>query len=323
MLEQSKNVERVHVKSLTTTPKPEQVIELSIDLDKMVAELTEELDVEALLAEPTEFIRENEYSENLLDDLLNNDDLLDKLQDDLATLATIGIIPLEFANQPGDSWYLEEDVVIEETKCVALVREELEEVRFKKWMKVRYLRPLYIKAHVNGKPINRVLIDGGVMLNIMPYSTFKRLGKSHKDLKETNMTISNFTRASTPALGFLIVELTMGSKMTNIVFFVMDSKPGYTVLLCREWIYANQCVPSTLHQQLQFWISDQVEVDPFHFTTNVRIQDAMLYSVKIEPISQPEDIALDSIKSFDLPLDKFKVIMEVDLWPTRIRNKGT
>ena len=47
-------------------------------------------------------IRENEYLENLLDDLLNNDDLLDELQNDLAMVVTIGIIPPEFANQDGD-----------------------------------------------------------------------------------------------------------------------------------------------------------------------------------------------------------------------------
>ena len=47
-------------------------------------------------------IRENEYLENLLDDLLNNDDLLDELQDDPAMVVIIGIIPLEFADQDGD-----------------------------------------------------------------------------------------------------------------------------------------------------------------------------------------------------------------------------
>ena len=40
---------------------------------------------------------------NLLDDLLNNDNLLDKLQDDLATIATVRIIPLEFADWDGNS----------------------------------------------------------------------------------------------------------------------------------------------------------------------------------------------------------------------------
>ena len=45
----------------------------------MATEPSEEFDVKALLAEPIEFIRENEYFENMLDDLLNNNDLLDEL----------------------------------------------------------------------------------------------------------------------------------------------------------------------------------------------------------------------------------------------------
>ena len=97
MLEQSKTIEREPVKSPITTPKPTQTIELSKELNKMVAELTEELDVEDLLAEPTKFIREGEYLKNMLDDLLNNDDLLDDFQDDLAIIEIVGIIPLEFA----------------------------------------------------------------------------------------------------------------------------------------------------------------------------------------------------------------------------------
>ena len=37
------------------------------------------------------------------------------------------------------------------------------------------------------------------------------------------------------------------------------------------------------------------------------MQDAVLYSSKMEPISWHEDVTLDSIKSFDLSLDGFEV----------------
>ena len=94
MLEQFRRIDRELVTSPITTLKIKQAIELSKELDKMAAEPTEKLDVEALLAEPTEFIREGEYLENMLDDFLNNDDLLDDLQDDSVTIATVGIIPL-------------------------------------------------------------------------------------------------------------------------------------------------------------------------------------------------------------------------------------
>ena len=48
------------------------------DLDKIVAKPTYELDVKAVLVEPTEFIREDKYSKNILDDLLNHDNLSDE-----------------------------------------------------------------------------------------------------------------------------------------------------------------------------------------------------------------------------------------------------
>ena len=115
--------------------------------------------------------------------MLNNDDLLDKFQDDPTTIATMGIIPLEFTDQASESWYLEDDLMVEEAECATLVWKELEEIRFKKWTKARHLRPLYIKAHINGKPISRVLINGEAMLNMMSYSIVKRLGKSCKDFK--------------------------------------------------------------------------------------------------------------------------------------------
>ena len=138
----------------------------------------------------------------MLDDLHNNDVLLNELQDKPAIVAIIGIIPLEFANQVGDCYYLEGDVMAKEAECAAFVCGEPEEIRFKKWTKARHLSPFYIWAHINGKPISKVLINRKVVLNVMPFRTIKRLGKSHKDLKETNMTTSNFTRGCTLALGF-------------------------------------------------------------------------------------------------------------------------
>jgi hypothetical protein len=43
-------------------------------------------------------------------------------------------------------------------------------------------------------------------------------------------------------------------------FFVVDVKGRYNVLLGRDWIHANGCVPSTLHQCVIQWIDDEVEV---------------------------------------------------------------
>ena len=62
ILEQSKKIERKPIKPPINAPKSAQATELSRELNKMVAEPTEELDVATLLAKPTKFIREDEYS---------------------------------------------------------------------------------------------------------------------------------------------------------------------------------------------------------------------------------------------------------------------
>jgi hypothetical protein len=56
------------------------------------------------------------------------------------------------------------------------------------------------------------------------------------------------------------VDLTVGSKTVPTSFFIINSKSTYTVLLRRDWIHANYCIPSTMHQCLIQWDGDEVEV---------------------------------------------------------------
>jgi hypothetical protein len=37
----------------------------------------------------------------------------------------------------------------------------------------RHLKPLYINGFVNGKPISKMMVDGGATVNLMPYATFR------------------------------------------------------------------------------------------------------------------------------------------------------
>jgi hypothetical protein len=55
-----------------------------------------------------------------------------------------------------------------------------------------HLKALYMKGHINGKPISQMLVDGGAIVNLMLYSLFKKLGGSDEELIKTNMTVSGF-----------------------------------------------------------------------------------------------------------------------------------
>jgi hypothetical protein len=127
--------------------------------------------------------------------------------------------------------------------------------------KDNHLKALYMRGHINGKPVTRMLIDGGAIVNLMPYSLYKKLGGQDEDLIKTNMTVSG-VGGSEPlsAKGVASMELTIGSKTLATAFFVAEVQGNYNLILGRDWIHANQCVPSTLHQFLVQWIGDEVEI---------------------------------------------------------------
>jgi hypothetical protein len=111
----------------------------------------------------------------------------------------------------------------------------------------KHLKALCLKGHINGHPVNKMLVDTGAVVNIMPYSVLHRLGHSVKDLIKANITLSDFNGLASEVQGILNVDLTVGSKTIPTSFFIVSSKSTYTVLLGRDWIHANCCIPSMMH----------------------------------------------------------------------------
>jgi hypothetical protein len=78
---------------------------------------------------------------------------------------------------------------------------------------------------------------------------------------KTNMVLNGFKgREGIEAKGMISIELTVDIKTLAIAFFIADVQGNYNILLGQDWLQANQCVPSTMHQQLIQWIDDEVEV---------------------------------------------------------------
>nr|ABG65883.1 retrotransposon protein, putative, unclassified [Oryza sativa Japonica Group] len=73
----------------------------------------------------------------------------------------------------------------------------------------RHMKPLYLKDHIDGKPVSRMLVDGGAAVNLMPYSLFKKLGHGDDELKKTNMILNGFNGEPTEAKGIFLMELTV------------------------------------------------------------------------------------------------------------------
>jgi hypothetical protein len=74
------------------------------------------------------------------------------------------------------------------------------------------------------------------------------------------MMLVDFEGNVSLAQGAICVELTIGNKTVPTTFFVINGMGSYNLLPGRDWIHANYCIPSTMHQCIIQWIGDSVEV---------------------------------------------------------------
>jgi hypothetical protein len=145
----------------------------------------------------------------------------------------------------------------------------------------KHLKALYLKGYINGHPVNKMLVDTGAAVNIMPYSVLRWLGCSAEDLIKTNITLSDVNGQASEVQGVLNVDLTVGSITIPTSFFIISSKSTYTVLLGRDWIHSNCYIPSTMHQCLIQWDGDEVEV--------VHVDDSIEISLAAMSVWDTED----------------------------------
>jgi hypothetical protein len=50
----------------------------------------------------------------------------------------------------------------------------------------QHLKHVYIRGHIDGRPISRMLVDGDAAINQMSYFVFKKLGREDDELMKTN-----------------------------------------------------------------------------------------------------------------------------------------
>jgi hypothetical protein len=74
--------------------------------------------------------------------------------------------------------------------------------------------------------------------------------------------------------GVTSIELTVETKTLVVAFFVAEVEGNYNIILGRDWIHANYCVPSTLHQSLVQWVGDDKEMIYENSSTCIAMVDA-------------------------------------------------
>jgi len=95
---------------------------------------------------------------------------------------------------------------------------------FDKPAKHPHLKSLYVKEYVNGKPLTKMFVDGGAAINIMPYTTFRKLGMTNEEFLKTDMVLRDFAGNPSDTRGAVHAKLMIGSKTLVTTFLVIDGK---------------------------------------------------------------------------------------------------
>jgi hypothetical protein len=54
----------------------------------------------------------------------------------------------------------------------------------------QHIKPLYVRGHIDVRPLSLMLVDGGAAVHLMSYSVFKKLGQEDDELMKTNLTLN-------------------------------------------------------------------------------------------------------------------------------------
>jgi hypothetical protein len=86
------------------------------------------------------------------------------------------------------------------------------------------MRPLYLKGYVNGKPLTKMFVDGGSAVNVMSYTTLRKLGMGPGDLTPTSIILNDFAGNPSDTKGCVHVDLMIESKTLLTTFLSLRAR---------------------------------------------------------------------------------------------------
>ena len=103
----------------------------------------------------------------------------------------------------------------------------------------KYDRPLYYTEYIGSTCIERVQIDPGSALRIIPKRLLYFLGIPLNRLSATTTIIYDFNAGSSHPLGKVRLRCRIGDLKSEVTCYVIDANTSYNLLLERLWIHAN------------------------------------------------------------------------------------
>ena len=100
-------------------------------------------------------------------------------------------------------------------------------------IKRKHDRPLYYTGYIGSSEVDRIQVDPGSALSIMPRRVLQYLGIPAHRLSATQTTIFGFNANGTYPLGKIKLKCQIGDLKTEVTCYVIDADTSYNLLLGR------------------------------------------------------------------------------------------
>ena len=156
-----------------------------------------------------------------------------------------------------------------------------------------HLQPLHIKVAIKWKKVNRILVNKGATINLLPLKILDKLAKAREELRTTNIVVIVYRGKSTLAKGVVLINVKVGIVERPTPFVVIPSKSSYNLLLGWDWIYGVGVIPSIVHQELILWNAkgepEVIEADDHPSYLQQMHVDFKMYEPKVFPLEVNND----------------------------------
>jgi len=156
-----------------------------------------------------------------------------------------------------------------------------------------YNKPLYITVKCKDCLIEKVLVDNGSALNVLPKYMLKEMSVYESHIKPSTMMARAYDGSPRQIIGTLEVELYVEPQMFLVAVQVMDIHPSYSMLLGRPWIHTAGAVTSPLHQCLKYIMNGML------VTIKAEETVSMVKNVAI-PFIEVEDCKDENLHAFEI-----------------------
>lgn len=95
---------------------------------------------------------------------------------------------------------------------------------------LNHTKPLNLRAYVNRKSFNKVLVDNRSAVNLIPLRLLLSLGTPEDDIISSYLLVIAITRDIARTMGIIKLKISMGNKTSIAAFFVNDSNDSYKLL---------------------------------------------------------------------------------------------